>query len=603
MLPELLVCAAGALALYHYLGYPLLLQGLAARRPISTTSPAPLAAPALPSLTIIVPAYNEARVIEAKIQSLAELDYPEELVRVMIVLDGSRDATAILARAAIAKCARKERFALVEHRENRGKVAVVNEAISACNSELVVLTDTSAILPRNAALQMAAHFADPGVGVVCPTYALVKAGSEGERAYWRYQVEIKARESVIGSAMGAHGACYAFRTSLWRPLEADTINDDFILPMRIVAAGFRAIYDRMIVAHELEVTAGEQEFRRRVRIAAGNMQQLLRLGQLAHPTHGGTAFVFISGKVLRALMPFILATGAVALVYLSAREIGMYESIAAAAAVTTFALGVALAARRFALPKPLAWLGYFVEGNLAGLIGGSRYLLGRERQPWRRASERSGEVRAMHVPRSVEISKQVMDIICGLAALAVMALLFVPIALAIKLTSKGPVFYRQLRVGRQSPASTQLFRLFKFRTMYVDAETRSGAVWATKNDPRITPVGRFLRKTRLDELPQCLNVLMGDMSVIGPRPERPVFFRRLEEQIPFYSERIYGLKPGITGLAQVNQAYDETIEDVRNKLLYDHAYAARITTWSEWLRTDLGIVLSTARVMAQGKGQ
>ena len=203
----------------------------------------------------------------------------------------------------------------------------------------------------------------------------------------------------------------------------------------------------------------------------------------------------------------------------------------------------------------------------------------------------------------MQTCKRAVDIVGGLFALAVMIVLFIPIAMAIKLESRGPLFYRQLRVGRITPSTAHLFHLIKFRTMAIDAEATSGAVWATKNDPRITRVGNFMRKTRLDELPQCINVLRGEMSLIGPRPERPGFFNTLEDAIPFYAERTYGLKPGITGLAQVNQAYDSCIEDVRNKVLYDHAYAARITTWWGWITTDVGIICRTVMVVALRKGQ
>jgi lipopolysaccharide/colanic/teichoic acid biosynthesis glycosyltransferase len=128
-------------------------------------------------------------------------------------------------------------------------------------------------------------------------------------------------------------------------------------------------------------------------------------------------------------------------------------------------------------------------------------------------------------------------------------------------------------------------------------------VWATARDPRITRIGRFLRKTRLDELPQFVNVLHGDMSIVGPRPERPQFFKGLEAKIPFYIERTFGLKPGITGLAQVSQGYDTSIEDVRSKTLFDHAYAMRIANPLQWLKTDLEIIFRTFTVVILGKGQ
>jgi lipopolysaccharide/colanic/teichoic acid biosynthesis glycosyltransferase len=128
-------------------------------------------------------------------------------------------------------------------------------------------------------------------------------------------------------------------------------------------------------------------------------------------------------------------------------------------------------------------------------------------------------------------------------------------------------------------------------------------MWATRNDPRIAKVGWFLRKTRLDELPQFFNVIAGDMSLIGPRPERPKFIDNLQTEIPFYVERTYGLRPGITGLAQINQGYDETIEDVRRKLLFDHAYAAHLTSPLRRLMMDFKIIFGTIAVMLMGRGQ
>ncbi|OTW29380.1 sugar transferase, partial [Vibrio parahaemolyticus] len=170
-------------------------------------------------------------------------------------------------------------------------------------------------------------------------------------------------------------------------------------------------------------------------------------------------------------------------------------------------------------------------------------------------------------------------------------------------SSKGPVIYRQLRVGRCTPEKMDLFQIMKFRTMYIDAEQRSGAVWATENDPRITPVGRFLRKTRLDELPQLFNVLKGEMSMIGPRPERPAFYQKLEDEIPYFVERTYGVLPGITGLAQVNQGYDGCIEDVRRKVGFDHSYALSLGSFYSWITMDLSIMSKTLIVMIDGRGQ
>lgn len=176
------------------------------------------------------------------------------------------------------------------------------------------------------------------------------------------------------------------------------------------------------------------------------------------------------------------------------------------------------------------------------------------------------------------------------------AILALPIMLAaallVRLTSKGPVLYRQTRVGLNGKHISVL----KFRSMYVDAEARTGAVWASKNDPRITPVGRYLRKFRIDELPQFWNVLRGDMSFVGPRPERPEFVQALSEKIPFYRQR-HCVKPGLTGWAQINHKYGDTIEDTITKLEYDLYYIKHIS-----LSLDVYIILNTLKTVILGRG-
>ncbi|KEQ18878.1 sugar transferase [Endozoicomonas numazuensis] len=201
------------------------------------------------------------------------------------------------------------------------------------------------------------------------------------------------------------------------------------------------------------------------------------------------------------------------------------------------------------------------------------------------------------------LGKRVMDISLAVIGIILTLPLYPFIAIAIRLDSPGPVFYRQMRIGYQRENYVSLFLMTKFRTMSADAEAKSGPVWAAKNDPRVTKVGHFLRKTRLDELPQLWNVLMGDMSIVGPRPERPGMCHKLEDNIPFYTERTFDVVPGITGLAQVNLSYDETIDDVRNKVAYDHAYALSLSSPADWLKMDFTIMFKTMWVMVKGKGQ
>jgi lipopolysaccharide/colanic/teichoic acid biosynthesis glycosyltransferase len=158
--------------------------------------------------------------------------------------------------------------------------------------------------------------------------------------------------------------------------------------------------------------------------------------------------------------------------------------------------------------------------------------------------------------------------------------------------SPGPVLFRQARVGKDG----KVFMLYKFRSMSVDAEQLTGPVWASADDPRVTRVGRLLRKIRLDETPQMFNVLRGDMSFIGPRPERPVFVNQLKEQIPFYALR-FAVKPGITGWAQVKYPYGSTVEDALEKLQYDLHY---IKNRSIFL--DLLILLKSVQVVLLARG-
>ena len=201
------------------------------------------------------------------------------------------------------------------------------------------------------------------------------------------------------------------------------------------------------------------------------------------------------------------------------------------------------------------------------------------------------------------VAKRFVDLFGASLTLLLVLPLFPIIAIAIKMTSEGPIFYKQQRVGKSTPRKMEFFDIIKFRTMYQDAETRSGAVWASRNDPRITTVGLFLRKTRLDELPQLINVLKGEMSLVGPRPERPTFYQKLESEIPYFADRTYGVMPGITGLAQVNQGYDTCIDDVRSKVGFDHSYALSLHSTKSWLLMDLNIILLTLLVMFNGRVQ
>lgn len=229
---------------------------------------------------------------------------------------------------------------------------------------------------------------------------------------------------------------------------------------------------------------------------------------------------------------------------------------------------------------------------------------------------RRGQVRAW----MNRIVKRTIDILGASLGIFLTAPIMLVLAGLVRLDSRGPIFYSQTRVGmnrrktdrrlgkaisaencrrrerRRDDVLGRPFSILKFRTMVVDAEKMSGPVWASKNDPRVTRIGRILRKTRMDEIPQFFSVLRGDMSLVGPRPERPIFVADLSTQIDNYTNRLQ-VKPGITGLAQIENGYDSSLQSVNRKVQYDLEYIRR---WS--VLSDLRILAKTVVVVLTGKG-
>jgi lipopolysaccharide/colanic/teichoic acid biosynthesis glycosyltransferase len=236
----------------------------------------------------------------------------------------------------------------------------------------------------------------------------------------------------------------------------------------------------------------------------------------------------------------------------------------------------------------------------------------------------------------VKLAKRAIDVAGSLVGLAATLPFYPLIGAAIYVDSPGPLFYRQRRAGELIGADDGgrfrfvEFSMFKFRTMRPDAEKLTGAVLASKDDPRVTRVGKFLRRTRLDELPQFWNVLRGDMSLVGPRPERPELLANLALAIPFFEERMRNVKPGITGLAQISLGYQgeapdgspitkfkealtnpfkiegadgAEADDMRMKMLFDLAYSASLEKLGSFLRTELSVIFKTPLVMLKGLGR
>jgi lipopolysaccharide/colanic/teichoic acid biosynthesis glycosyltransferase len=253
----------------------------------------------------------------------------------------------------------------------------------------------------------------------------------------------------------------------------------------------------------------------------------------------------------------------------------------------------------------MRWMEALVErAGAAGALPTIQRLWDADRAPREAQSKKESAVGGR------ALARRGLNFLFALIALVVLLPVFVVIALLIRFTSPGPILYTQIRVGldrrlpldraqnhrRERDLGGQPFTIYKFRTMRVDAEHHSGAVWAQQRDPRVTAIGRLLRQYRLDELPQLLNVLKGEMNIVGPRPERPTIFAELREHIAEYPLR-QRAKPGITGLAQINHHYDRSLEDVRTKVHYDLEYIRR-----QSVAEDFRIMLKTVPVILLRRG-
>jgi cellulose synthase/poly-beta-1,6-N-acetylglucosamine synthase-like glycosyltransferase len=304
MIPEILLWVSIVPVAYVYFGYPLLLWVISSvfppDRPTSGITP---------SVSLLVAAHNEAKVIAEKIRNALALEYPANLLSVVIACDGSSDATAEIVRSVAQKEA-AGRVQLFDFSQNRGKVGALNEAIQHLSSEIVAFSDASSMLAPDSVRRLAHHFSDPQVGAVSGVYRLLKKDEAAlgaqEDFYWKYETFLKVREARLGAFTGAHGSLYAIRRALYPFPSVDSINDDFIIPMRIQQKGYRIAYEPAAVAYE---EAHEMEgFSRRIRITAGNLAQLRELKGLFWPPRPLALFCLISHKLGRLLVPLALLT-------------------------------------------------------------------------------------------------------------------------------------------------------------------------------------------------------------------------------------------------------------------------------------------------------
>jgi lipopolysaccharide/colanic/teichoic acid biosynthesis glycosyltransferase/GT2 family glycosyltransferase len=588
-----LVGVVASLLAAPYLLYPALV-----RRRRVLDGPATRVEPrSAPRVSVLVPACNEAEHIEAKIEGALALAAGGTPVEVLVCSDGSTDGTDDIVRRFADRGVR-----LLVNGIRLGKPATLNRLVSEAAGDLLLLTDASAKLSQGALDVLVGALVDPAIGLASPRYAVVGSdpSAGAEVAYWDAEQRLRQAEAERGLLVGVAGAAYLVRRSLVAPLPEDTINDDFIVPLRVRQAGYGIAFCPDAVAWDAPTDSLGTLYRRWARIAYGNYQMLWRHRSAFSPA-GGLALPMWR-KALKTVGPFLLIALAVIAIASAGAWFGWH------AALVTLLAGGATAALPFALKNTgvgrvrlLRAMRYGLAAQLAYLEGAFRFATGRRDGLWRRPVS-SPAAQWPRPPLSVRVAKRSLDLAAATVGVLVTAPLVALIAVAIKLDSPGGVFYRQDRTRWSRDGTPTTFYMLKFRTMCQQAEAHSGPVWAAKDDPRVTRLGRFLRKHRLDELPQLFNILVGEMTLVGPRPERPSIVATLSAQVPGYGERLAAVRPGITGWAQVQCGYDTTFDGVGDKVLHDLAYVAHLYRFSSYLRMELTVLLRTVSVVWYGKG-
>lgn len=379
---KLIFWAALCLLLYTYLGYPVLLFVLNKIIPPRGSGTAKKAF-SLPGATVLVAAYNEEKVIAGKIENTLSLDYPEALLKVIIASDGSSDRTNGIVRSYME---RHKNLSLLEF-PRIGKSGVINNALRHIASEIVVFSDANTEFDPLALKKLMRHFLDPNVGCVCGRLIYRNPGGavsgEGESFYWRYETLLKKMENRLGYIAGANGAIYAIRTGLFEPLRQGTINDDFVISMRIVEKGFRSVYEEGALAYEDVAKDMKSEFKRHVRDSAGHYIAVTHLLGLLNPLYGVKAFIYWSHRVLRWAAPFFMI--ALIIINLLLIDFSLYKGLLyLQAGFYAVALAGLLSVKHKFLPFFMYVPFYLCNLNLALLCGFLKAVTGAQKPAWER---------------------------------------------------------------------------------------------------------------------------------------------------------------------------------------------------------------------------
>jgi glycosyltransferase involved in cell wall biosynthesis len=367
---------SAGLAFYVYAGYPLLLAVLrrVAKRPVAKK-------PIEPSVSLLVAAYNEADVIEAKIRNALALDYPADRLEIAIACDGPTDGTTAIAQRVASEIG-NGRVHVFAYPVNRGKLYALNDTIPQLTGDIVAFSDASSMLAPDAMRTLVANFADDHVGAASGVYRVLRGEDatlgKQEDFYWKYETYLKLAEADVGSILGCHGSLYAIRRALYPFPKPGTINDDYVIPMRILSRGYRVAYEPGAVAFEEAHEMGG--FSRRVRIMTGNVEQLREMRALVHPLRPGPLFFFLSHKAGRLVVPIAMLAMLVSNALLLDRP---FYRMVFGLQLAFYAL-VLLGALVRLKPKMLRLPYYFCMINAAAFLGMYHALRGGRTLAWKR---------------------------------------------------------------------------------------------------------------------------------------------------------------------------------------------------------------------------
>lgn len=386
ILIETLFWSALALVLYTYAGYPLLVwllsrlqsrwatNQLLEQGKVSNSN-------SLPVVSIVIAAYREESVILDRLNNLAKLDYPSDKLEILIGCDGNLDLTGELVTSY-----NDERIRLIQFEQRRGKASVLNDCVPQAKGQIIVFSDANTQMDPQCIKQLAKHFQNETVGCVCGQLILEDqaTGKNVDGLYWRYENFLKHCETKLGAVLGVNGALYALRKKLYTAIPSETINDDFLIGMRVHLAGRQIIYDASAFATEETAPSVQAEFQRRTRIGTGAFQSLKQLKGLLNPKYGYVAFAFWSHKLLRWLCPVFMTIALLANLCLLNNPIYQMTLIAQALFYTS-----ALAGMHFVNGGRYLKLcrvpGMFVQMNLALAIGLYRHFFTLQNGTWERA--------------------------------------------------------------------------------------------------------------------------------------------------------------------------------------------------------------------------